>query len=230
MTSPLGDPSKRLIYSKPSMIYGAVKDGGPVLIFNFDSVNNAYVGYKNNITTENSTTIPPLTYAIMDSSRTMYGYCPTASIVINITPGGTYQSASPLQIAEVLQPNLQTVGTAGPQTPAQSGEAIIAFQAPSRVWGVTLSGVVAAGAAYVTGFNDAWFSLLLNQNSVANELAQLVLAIQIAGQVEEDSIAMPFPAGIPMNTGDQVQININGGASITQANLRATATVIYSTP
>jgi hypothetical protein len=73
--------------------------GGTVLIYNADPVNTAYVGYSVDISQFNATAIPALTYSVMDGSRQLYAVCPTATVLLNVTPGGTYQSASAAEIA-----------------------------------------------------------------------------------------------------------------------------------
>jgi hypothetical protein len=74
--------------------------GGPVLIYNFDLVNVAYAGYNDAIAQTNSCSIQPLAFAVMDGTRAIWGFCPTSSsVLLNVVPGGTSQSASPAQIA-----------------------------------------------------------------------------------------------------------------------------------
>jgi hypothetical protein len=99
MTSPLVTADPITVTADSSVRQICPKVGGTVLIFNADITNVAYVGYNNSIGVSNSTVIQPLTYVVMSGDRTLYGFCPTATVILNLTPGGTYQSASPAQIA-----------------------------------------------------------------------------------------------------------------------------------
>ena len=100
MTVPLqADPITLPVGPRTDQICPKLGAGVPVLIFNADSVNTAYVGYNKGIGTTNSTPVAPLSFVVMDGARTLYGFCPTANIILNITPGGSQQAASPAAIA-----------------------------------------------------------------------------------------------------------------------------------
>lgn len=70
-----------------------------MLVYNADLVNVAYVGYRPDLSTTNASPVQPLGYTVMDGTRQLYGICPGGSAVLNVTPGGISQSASPAQIA-----------------------------------------------------------------------------------------------------------------------------------
>lgn len=70
-----------------------------MLVYNADLVNVAYVGYRPDLGTTNASPVQPLGYTVMDGTRQLYGICPGGSAVLNVTPGGISQSASPAQIA-----------------------------------------------------------------------------------------------------------------------------------
>jgi hypothetical protein len=99
MTSPVavGNPITIPVNSQPQQICPPV--GGPVLIYNADITNVAYAGYNAQIAETNSCVIQPLAFTVMDGTRAIWGFCPTASVLLNVVPGGTSQSASPAQIA-----------------------------------------------------------------------------------------------------------------------------------
>jgi hypothetical protein len=93
----VGNPITIPVNNQPVQICPPVS--GPVLIYNADITNIAYVGYGDSIAQTNSGVVQPLAYTIMDGSRAIWGFCPTATVYLNIIPGGISQSASPAQIA-----------------------------------------------------------------------------------------------------------------------------------
>jgi hypothetical protein len=93
----LADPVTLTVNPQVAQICG--RTGGPVLVFNADPTQTAYVGYTKSIGVLNATPVAPLTYTTMDGNRTLFGFCPTGTVVLNITPGGLSQSASPANIA-----------------------------------------------------------------------------------------------------------------------------------
>jgi hypothetical protein len=182
-------PTVITIGARPSQICSAV--GVPVLIFNADLTNVAYVGYRNTIGVSNAQPVQPLTYTVMDGTRQLWAFCPTATVVLNVTPGGTYASASPAQIAAQIQlagiynlskstlvaaQGLTVIGAAGNATPinaqpiTQTGYEI----------GLTLQTNVAAtlpGASVVLTWTDSV------SGSVVSTEKWLLVASNAAAQV-----------------------------------------------
>jgi hypothetical protein len=101
MTTPaiVGDPSTIPVGAQVSQVCPAIGRGATVVVYNNDLVNVAYAGYRNTIGVSNSVPIQPLASATLDASRSLYAFCPTATVQLSIAPGGTNIQPSPAQIA-----------------------------------------------------------------------------------------------------------------------------------
>jgi hypothetical protein len=102
VTTPIIKASPTVISVGPTPLQICPAVGSPVMVYNADLTNTAYLGYSADLSPFNGTAVPALTYTVMDGSRQLWGVCPTGTVALNITPGGTYQSASAAQIAEQI--------------------------------------------------------------------------------------------------------------------------------
>jgi hypothetical protein len=99
--SVLGDPLTMTVSGQPKQLCPPMGDS--VMVYNNDLLNVAYVGYQPNIGVFNSTPVQPLTYVVMSGRRQLWGFCPAPGTAeLTITPGGSYASPSPAQIAEQI--------------------------------------------------------------------------------------------------------------------------------
>lgn len=101
-TSPvLGDPLSVTVSGKPTQLCPPTGQDS-VMVYNNDLTDVAYVGYANNLTPFNAQAVQPLTYVVMSGRRQLWGFCPVGTALLTVTPGGSYASASPAQIAQQI--------------------------------------------------------------------------------------------------------------------------------
>jgi hypothetical protein len=237
------------VSSAVSQICGPV--GGPVLIYNADLTNVAYAGYSNSIGVSTSTAIQPLTCVIMDGTRQIYGFCPTATVYLNVTPGGSYQSPSPAQVAaQISALGLATAALQNTQNNSINAlpatlqptwdSAFEAFNAPTtpitledpgvphRIWGAWCGLAVACGGAYAGGFQMV--TCQIDSSDGNPTIIQIALPLLNPTTESYDNTSLLFPTPLQKSGSASMQLNINNDAAITNASIRGWGGVIYSIP
>lgn len=107
-----------------------------------------------------------------------------------------------------------------------SGDTVFTFTAAGRVWGVCLSGSVSANSSYAAGNSRVYY---LAQIDGSTQLAVIEQSISAPEQNASDVIYVPF-GGIPAAQGTPLELVVNGGTSITDAEILASAVFFYSIP
>lgn len=102
------------------------------------------------------------------------------------------------------------------------------FPAPSRIWVVILSYAVSSLGTYAAGTVTKLAAFVQTQ-IVAIPLAAVELSLSAPDQNEHDTSSPPLP-GLPVQQGDSVILNINGGTVVAGVIQEASAVVLYSTP
>ena len=165
-TAVLGDPLSVTVSGKPTQLCPPTGLDS-VMVYNNDLTDVAYVGYANNLTAFNAQAVQPLTYVVMSGRRQLWGFCPVGTALLTVTPGGSYASASPAQIAQQillsgvsLLANPQAVyNAAGPVALPTNGST--AFLTP--VNSVTLGN--GSPGAYIGNFLGYEFTLVATCNT-----------------------------------------------------------------
>lgn len=223
-TSIASSPTTETIGLEPVQICPPI--GQSVLIYNTDLTNVAYVGYSSGLTIYNSTQVQPLTYAVIDASKQVYAFCPTAQITLNVTPGGTYQSPSPAQTAAQIQAlglMKDTTGQAIHTTlgiPAQTNDVISSLPTNLQSMGVPpfVPGIKSAAAVQMSPGTSPQTLVTFSQDG---ELWYASLSFSVSTDSTFASTDGPFAYLYLQSTGEILlacQLAINGPGQSETAN------------
>lgn len=104
------------------------------------------------------------------------------------------------------------------------------FTAPGRIWTVVLSYAVRAQTGFAGGpGGTAAFFAAIETTLSGLSLATVNLGITTAGPIANGQSEPPIP-GIPVVQGETIVLDVNSGASVTNALQFAGAIVYYSIP
>lgn len=208
---------------------------GTVLLANQDLVNTVTVGRNRDIAIGRSDgdLIPPLGSVTYSGGKPLYAIAPGGTAPLLAIPDGSGWAPSPSQIA--AQISLTGASPGVPGITSVSGIALSAagspytletFGAKSRIWQAQLSLAAATDSAYAGGLAGINARLQTGSGII---LAVAELAIGAAGE-SEAVMSSAALNGIAVAAGDTLQAIINGGISITDAFIRASALVLVSSP
>ena len=110
------------------------------------------------------------------------------------------------------------------QAPGGSPYTVHHFTANSRIWGATIS----AGASTTGGSGStSAYAQVLTGGGVTLAIVELIIAGTTA--YDSDTAVVSIP-GIPILSGDTLILDVNNGTGIGGGTMRASCTVLYSTP
>lgn len=104
MTMPNGGPTQVPVVNTPSQICPALGTGQSVFILNLDDTANLFVGYSSSVAAGNSLEIAPGASAVIDASRSVWGFTDsvTPPIIIQVSPGTSQFNLGPGQLADII--------------------------------------------------------------------------------------------------------------------------------
>jgi hypothetical protein len=109
----VADPTTIPVGAAVTQVCPALGPGTTVVLWNGDLTNVAYAGYRNNLAPGNAVPIQPLASVTLDASRSLYAFCPTATVQLSVAPGGTNIQPSPAQIAAQIAASGLMLNTTG---------------------------------------------------------------------------------------------------------------------
>jgi hypothetical protein len=206
---------------------------GPVLVANQDITNSITVARTSNVSmgAANADIIPPLGSVTYGGTQALYAIAPAGTTAVLIIPDGSGWAPSPAQVANQIAilgvpPSVQNVKGYSALQVGPSGSGVFeTFSAPGRLWAAHLSFALTAGSTHA-GSDQAFCSLQLVPGST---LLVVELAISGANQAVNGDADLTIP-GLAFNNGDQLNLNVNGGSSISNATMRASCVVLASMP
>lgn len=197
--------------------------GGPVLLANQDTMNPVTVSDQRNFTLDaaNADVIPPLGSVAYAGDRALYALAPAGTAALLVIAGGTSWAPSPPYNIQSFA-RVQVSQAASPYT-------IHTFGAPGRIWAAHLSFAISANASH-TG-NDQAYATLKYSPPAASDQILLVIEVAVGGASTTDSgdgdLSMP---GLAVAPGGALVLDVNNGAAVTNALMRASTTTLVSFP
>lgn len=229
--------------------------GGPVLLANQDLLNAVTVCDQRNFTpnAQNADVIPPLGSIAYTGERPLYAMAPAGTAALLVIAGGSTWAPSPAQVALQIQAaglakdtSVQTTNTqlatgvapftSGIQSfnlvqvnQAGSPYTITTFGASGRIWAAHLSFALSANASHAG--NDQAYCTLKYRPPAGSDQFLLVIEVAVGGASSTDSgdgdLSMP---GLAVAPGGSLILDVNGGAAITNALMRASTCTLVSFP
>ena len=235
------------LYAAPA--YG--QSGSPFRVTNLDEVNSVSLDSDLTITAQ-STSLPQQATVTYQGNRDVWAssLSATTTVLVDVdddsltwdNPIGVQIALNALGLAKdstvaglpgLIQTmgappyilNLRSVGDVN-YSAAGSPYTLVTFSGNSRVWYVGLSLAVATDASYAGGLVGTYAKVRTGSNFE-------IIACQANFGSPEESVASNNNlslGGLPFSGGDTLVLDVNNAVNVTDAFIRASVTVLWSTP
>ena len=198
----------------------ALGKGRTIGVWNQDTTN--VIQLSRSRTGRPSIPLQPLTPASFSAEQSLYVWGIAGTLDMIVLPDGGSMTASPLQLQQALQPNINTAFTQGI---APGTQQLLNPGVSFRVWGMYAGIMVACLAAYAGGFNDVNCVV-----SAGGANLEVDVALLNPSQESTDSLCVSFSTPVEVPAGGIGQIVVNNGNTIVNASIRGWGGFYYSIP